>query len=214
MLTMAYENQLAPQGVCGLDEVGRGALAGPVVTAGVILPPHADLPEVNDSKQIPKAKHEQIVHHILQVALAASVNGQSNRVVDALGINPAIRHSMTRVVHQLAIRPTALLIDGQAWQKLDLELPQQTLVKGDQKALSIACASLLAKYVHDQILHRMARQYPEYGWDTNAGYGTAEHLSAIQSYGYTIYHRRTYKPLSVPTFPLFPNPHNQRYDWK
>ena len=183
MPSLFYEQQYPGKYVCGLDEVGRGSLAGPLVTAGVILPDGIDLPEINDSKQIPKSEHA--------------------RQVDKYTINPAIRKSMTDVVQSFSHKPKVLLIDGSDWQKLDLPIEQKTIVKGDTVSLSIACASLVAKFLHDQIMIKLSKDYPEFGFDTNTGYGTKEHKEALKKYGYTPEHRMSYKPLSAEHYPVY-----------
>lgn len=200
MPTLEYENKYPGQLVCGLDEVGRGSLAGPLVTAGVILPRDAHLPNVTDSKKIPKTQHEALVRQILDQAIEVRVDIQSAEQVDTLSINPAIKHSMAQVVRQFQHRPEVLLIDGAKWQKLDVKeigfsCIQETIVKGDNHSLSIACASLVAKYIHDRWMFRYHQQYPEYHFHTNTGYGTKHHLQAIQTYGVTPIHRKTYQPI-------------------
>lgn len=197
MPNLTHERQYEATLVCGMDEVGRGSLAGPLVTAGVILPKNVDLPEVNDSKQIPKTEHERLVRDIYDKAIEVRVDITPAHEVDKLGINPAIRTSMTRVVQSFTNQPDVLLIDGSPWQKLELTVTQETIVKGDTKSLSIACASLVAKFIHDQIMKKLDEQYPEFGFANNTGYGTAQHKKALTDYGYTPEHRMSYKPLSL-----------------
>mgnify|MGYP003093637306 FL=1 len=197
MPDLQYEQKYIPQLVCGLDEVGRGSLAGPLVTAGVILPNIVNLPEVNDSKQIPKSEHERLVKEIYSQAIEVRVDITPANEVDRLGINPAIKASMTRVANSFVNKPQALLIDVSPWQKLELNITQETVVKGDTKSLSIACASLVAKYIHDRIMKELDEKYPEFGFANNTGYGTAQHKEALQRYGYTPEHRMSYKPLSL-----------------
>ena len=197
MPDLTHERQYEATLVCGMDEVGRGSLAGPLVTAGVILPKTVELPEVNDSKQIPKTEHERLVRDIYDKAIEVRVDITPASEVDKLGINPAIRTSMTRVAQSFTNQPEVLLIDGSPWQKLDLPVTQETIVKGDTKSLSIACASLVAKYIHDQMMKKLDEQYPEFGFANNTGYGTAQHKKALSDYGYTSEHRMSYKPLSL-----------------
>ena len=196
MPDLSYENKYPNQLVCGLDEVGRGSLAGPLVTAGVILPKDINLPEINDSKQIPKTEHERLVKEIYEKALEVRFDITQPRTVDELGINPAIKHSMSNVVNGFINKPSVLLIDGSPWQKLNLDITQETVVKGDTKSLSIACASLVAKYLHDEIMRNLHKQYPKFGFDKNTGYGTKQHKDALEIYGYTPEHRMSYKPLN------------------
>lgn len=186
--------------MCGLDEVGRGSLAGPLVTAGVILPTNASLPEINDSKQIPKSEHKRLVRLIYDTAIEVRFNVVQPHTVDSLGINPAIKHSMMNVANSFTNKPDVLLIDGSPWQKLELDITQETVVKGDTKSLSIACASLVAKYLHDEIMKNLDKQYPEFGFANNTGYGTKQHLQALETFGYTPEHRMSYKPLNQNTY--------------
>ena len=179
MPDLSYERKYDGKLVCGLDEVGRGSLAGPLVTAGVILPLDAELPEINDSKQIPKSEHERLVKEIYQKAIEVRFDVKEAKDVDKLTINPAIKASMTDVVKSFTNKPDVLLIDGSSWQRLELPIEQETVVKGDTKSLSIACASLVAKYLHDQIMSRLHQQYPEFGFDNNTGYGTVQHKNAL-----------------------------------
>ena len=203
MPDLSYERKYEGKLVCGLDEVGRGSLAGPLVTAGVILPLDVELPEINDSKQIPKSEHERLVKEIYQVATEVRFDVKDAKDVDKLTINPAIKASMTDVVDSFTNKPDVLLIDGSPWQKLELPIEQETVVKGDTKSLSIACASLVAKYLHDQIMARLHQQYPEFGFDNNTGYGTVQHKNALITYGYTPEHRMSYKPLSQGGYQLY-----------
>lgn len=203
MPSLFYEQQYPGKYVCGLDEVGRGSLAGPLVTAGVILPDSIDLPEINDSKQIPKSEHARLVKEIYEKAIEVRFDVKSASEVDKYTINPAIRKSMTDVVQSFSHKPKVLLIDGSDWQKLDLPIEQKTIVKGDTVSLSIACASLVAKFLHDQIMIKLSKDYPEFGFDTNTGYGTKEHKEALKKYGYTPEHRMSYKPLSAEYYPVY-----------
>lgn len=203
MPSLFYEQQYPGKYVCGLDEVGRGSLAGPLVTAGVILPEGIDLPEINDSKQIPKSEHARLVKEIYEKAIEVRFDVKSASEVDKYTINPAIRKSMTDVVQSFSHKPKVLLIDGSDWQKLDLPIEQKTIVKGDTVSLSIACASLVAKFLHDQIMIKLSKDYPEFGFDTNTGYGTKEHKEALKKYGYTPKHRMSYKPLSAEHYPVY-----------
>ena len=197
MPDFSYESKYGDKLVCGLDEVGRGSLAGPLVTAGVILPPDAHLPEINDSKQIRKSEHQRLVQEIFDKAIEVRIDITPASVVDYLGINPALKESMTTVVESFTNKPDVLLIDGSEWQKLDIDMEQETIVKGDTKSLSIACASLVAKFLHDTWMLNVTKQYPEYDFENNTGYGTKKHLEAIAQYGVTNIHRRTFKPIST-----------------
>lgn len=203
MPSLFYEKQYPGKYVCGLDEVGRGSLAGPLVTAGVILPSDIELPEINDSKQIQKSQHERLVRLIYEKAIEVRFDIKSAQEVDKYTINPAIRKSMTDVVKSFTHKPDVLLIDGSDWQKLDLPIEQRTIIKGDSTSLSIACASIVAKFLHDQLMVKLSHTYPEFGFETNTGYGTKQHKDALEKYGYTPEHRLSYKPLSAQQYPQY-----------
>lgn len=199
MPNLEYEKRHPNKMVCGLDEVGRGSLAGPLVTAGVILPTDFDesiLSEVNDSKQIPKIEHERLTKLIYQNAVEVRVDITPAKTIDEIGINPSIKRSMLNVVNSFTNTPEHLLVDGSSWQVLDTTISQETIEKGDTKSLSIACASLVAKYIHDRIMLELDDKYPEFGFKNNTGYGTKQHKDALTAYGYTPEHRMCYKPLS------------------
>lgn len=196
MPTLEYENKYKGKLVAGLDEVGRGCLAGPVVTALVILPKDVDLPEIDDSKKISKTKHKTLVEKILKQAITVSIGLATSKEIDDIGILNAVKLAMTRSVENAKISPEVLLIDGDTRQLLpNVTLPQETIVKGDSKSLSIAAASLVAKSIRDTLMIEYTKEFPHYGWESNAGYGTEAHIKAIEKYGVTKHHRMTFKPL-------------------
>lgn len=182
--------------VAGCDEAGRGPFAGPLVAAAVILPDNANLPEITDSKKINKKYHRTYAEHVLREAIAVGVGVANVEYIDRFGIGMANRYAIEEAVKNLQITPTRILIDGSAQQEINTTIPQKQIVKGDQKSLSIAAASIIAKSIHDELLRQCAEEYPEYGWSKNAGYGTPDHLKAIEEYGICKHHRKSFKPIN------------------
>ena len=189
------ENGISSSFIAGCDEAGRGPFAGPLVAAAVILPTGADLPEITDSKKINKRHHRAYAEHVLREALAVGIGVASVEFIDRFGIGMANRYAIEEAVKNLSITPTRLLIDGSAQQKINTDIHQTLVVKGDQKSLSIASASVVAKSVHDELMRQCAEEFPEYGWTKNAGYGTPDHLAAIEKYGVCRHHRKSFKPI-------------------
>ena len=192
---LAYEKELYTQGIhliAGVDEVGRGPLAGPVVAAAVILPKACKIPGLNDSKKIPKAKHKEIYEAVLQNAIAIGVGVKDNHVIDQVNIYEATKLAMREAIGQLEPQPQHLLIDA---MKLDLPISQTSIIKGDANSLSIAAASIVAKVTRDQMMEDFDREYPGYDFAQNAGYGTAKHLAGLDQLGVTPIHRRSFEPV-------------------
>ncbi|KRL04369.1 ribonuclease HII [Liquorilactobacillus oeni] len=190
-----YERSFWKQGyrlVAGIDEVGRGPLAGPVVAAAVILPHDFDLIEVNDSKTLSVSKREELYDKILNQALAVAVGTVSNQMIDQINIYQATRVAMLHAVEALRIQPQQLIIDA---MQIDSQLPQLRLVKADSKSISVAAASIVAKVCRDHLMSFYDRIYPEYDFRHNDGYGTPKHLQAVAKYGITPLHRKTFEPL-------------------
>lgn len=179
--------------VAGVDEVGRGPLAGPVTAAAVILDPGAIPEGLNDSKKVPQAKREVLFDTLHQVA-QVSIGWADIDEIDALNIRGASLLAMRRAVEGLPHAPSHALIDGNAVPP-DMPCPATTLIKGDARSLSIAAASIVAKVARDRVMVALAQQHPGYGWERNAGYGTAEHLAALRDLGVTPAHRRSFKPV-------------------
>lgn len=177
----------------GIDEVGRGCLAGPVVAAAVILPEDFDLPGLNDSKQLTAHRREDYDHTIREKAIAVSVGSATVEEIDRMNILGATFLAMERAIEGLEPHPEYLLIDGNRFRS-HLEIPYETIVGGDGRVASIAAASIVAKVYRDHLMAHLAEKYPEYHWERNAGYGTAAHLAAIRSHGLTPHHRRTFAP--------------------
>ena len=192
---LAYENELYAQGIdliAGVDEVGRGPLAGPVVAAAVILPKACKIPGLNDSKKIPKSKHKEIYEDVLQNAIAIGIGVKDNHVIDQVNIYEATKLAMMEAIGQLEPQPQHLLIDA---MKLDLPIPQTSIIKGDANSLSIAAASIVAKVTRDQMMEEFDKEYPGYDFAQNAGYGTAKHLAGLDKLGVTPIHRRSFEPV-------------------
>ena len=192
---LAYEKELYAQGIdliAGVDEVGRGPLAGPVVAAAVILPKACKIPGLNDSKKIPKSKHKEIYEAVLQNAIAIGIGVKANQVIDQVNIYEATKLAMMEAIGQLEPQPQHLLIDA---MKLDLPISQTSIIKGDANSLSIAAASIVAKVTRDQMMEEFDRKYPGYDFAQNAGYGTAKHLAGLDKLGVTPIHRRSFEPV-------------------
>ena len=192
---LAYEKECYAHGtelIAGVDEVGRGPLAGPVVAAAVILPKGSKIPGLNDSKKIPKSKHKEIYEAVLQEAIAIGIGVKDNQVIDQVNIYEATKLAMMEAIGQLNPQPQHLLIDA---MKLDLPISQTSIIKGDANSLSIAAASIVAKVTRDQMMEEFDRKYPGYDFAQNAGYGTAKHLAGLQELGVTPIHRRSFEPV-------------------
>ena len=192
---LAYEKECYARGmelIAGVDEVGRGPLAGPVVAAAVILPKACKIPGLNDSKKIPKSKHKEIYEAVLQNAIAIGIGVKDNHVIDQVNIYEATKLAMMEAIGQLEPQPQHLLIDA---MKLDLPIPQTSIIKGDANSLSIAAASIVAKVTRDQMMEEFDRAYPGYDFAQNAGYGTANHLDGLHQLGVTPIHRRSFEPV-------------------
>ncbi|TNE59575.1 MAG: ribonuclease HII [Alphaproteobacteria bacterium] len=184
---------LAGGRVAGVDEAGRGPWAGPVVAAAVVLDP-ADLPDgLNDSKKLSEARREALYEVIQARALGIGVSIVEVEEIDQVNILNATMAAMARAVAALPLAPDLVLIDGNRAPKIDL--PTETLIKGDAKSLSIAAASIIAKVTRDRLMRQLHDSFPQYGWDRNKGYGTKTHQNALHCYGITPHHRRSFKPI-------------------
>lgn len=180
--------------VAGVDEVGRGCLAGPVVAAAVILPPHIQLEEVRDSKQLRPQMRTKLAEKLRAQALAIGLGLCTPEEIDRLNIFKAALEAMRRAVANLQPPPDYVLIDGNRCFP-DPPCPAESIVKGDQRSLLIAAASIIAKTTRDALMHRLHREFPVYGWDRNVGYPTRAHYEALARYGPSPYHRRSFRLL-------------------
>ncbi len=196
---LSYEKKLwiACKYIAGLDEAGRGALAGPVCVGAVILPddnPHLSqtLSGVRDSKQLPPRKRDLLAPRIKEIARAWGIGFAAADEIDSLGIVPATRLAASRALEAMAFFPNFLLTDFRL-ELPELDVPQAALVKGDQRSLSIASASILAKTARDALMMGLESQYPQYGFARHKGYGTLVHRKAIANVGFSPVHRKTFQ---------------------
>ncbi|MCX6004401.1 MAG: ribonuclease HII [Chloroflexi bacterium] len=182
--------------IAGLDEAGRGALAGPVVAAAVILPPNADFPwldHVKDSKLLCENTREEIFMMMVKSEVEIGIGIVTHEIIDAINILNATKKAMKNALEQFLTPPDYLLIDAIILPRV--RIPQKGLIKGDRFCLSIACASIIAKVTRDHIMLELDTQFPQYGFGNHKGYGTREHLHCLQCYGVSGVHRLTYAPV-------------------
>lgn len=193
---LAYERELRAQGyshICGVDEVGRGPLAGPVVCAAVIMPLDdiADIIEgVDDSKKLTAKKREALSEIILKKAVACAICRVEPEIIDEINILQATRLCMKNAVESLSVKPDFVITDGN--MTLDIEIPQKSIIKGDLLSYTIGAASIVAKQYRDKIMEEYAANYPEYAFEKNKGYGTKEHIGGIIRAGICPVHRRSF----------------------
>lgn len=185
----------------GVDEVGRGCLAGPVVAAAVILPPDCSISGLHDSKKLSPRRRNELAEKIKEEAIAYSIAEVSSEQIDRVNILNATFLAMEQAITKLAPQPEYLLIDGNRFRS-HLSIPFTTLVGGDDQVASIAAASILAKTYRDALMMELAIRYPEYDWASNMGYGTPKHLEAIRAHGITPYHRRSFGPCQPTLFDI------------
>ncbi len=193
MSLLEFENRYLQEGysmIAGVDEVGRGPLAGPVCAAAVILPAGLEIEGVNDSKKLSEKKREFLYDVIAEKAVAWSVAFVEPETIDEINIRQATHLAMESAVNNLAVQPDFLLVDGN--DKIPFPVPSAYVVKGDAKSLSIAAASIMAKVTRDRYMVEMGGRYPEYGFEKHKGYGTAIHMDAIRKHGLTPLHRRSF----------------------
>lgn len=191
-----FENELYNNGInfiAGIDEVGRGPLVGPVVTAAVILPKDFYDERINDSKKLTEKKRELLYDVIMENALSVGVGMSSPKVIDEINILNATKKAMVEAVNNLSIKPEHLLIDA---VKLDIDIPQTSIIKGDAKSQSIASASIIAKVTRDRMMLELDKKYPMYDFKHNKGYGTKKHIEALYKYGPLKEHRKSFAPVS------------------
>lgn len=176
--------------ICGVDEAGRGPLAGPVCAAAVILPPHLEIPGLNDSKKLTDQMRRKLMPVIKEQALAYGIGMASHEEIDSINILQATYLAMERALEQLSISADIALIDGN--RAKDFGLPVQTVVKGDSLSANIAAASVLAKVTRDDWMVAIAKQYPQYGFEIHKGYGTKAHYEALREFGHCEIHRMSF----------------------
>ena len=187
------EDSLFSQGIqliCGVDEAGRGPLAGPVCAAAVILPPHLEIPGLDDSKKLTDKRRRELFPVIKEQAIAYGIGLASHEEIDEINILQATYLAMERALNQLQIRPDHALIDGN--RAKDFGLPVTTVVKGDSLSANIAAASVLAKVTRDELMEQYALEYPEYQFEVHKGYGTKAHYAALTEHGASSIHRMTF----------------------
>ena len=193
-MMLSYEKSLYAQGIeliAGV-EVGRGPLAGPVGAAAGILPKLCKIKGLNDSKKIPKSKHEAIYKQVMKEAVAVGIGIKDNHVIDDVNIYEATKLAMADAIEKLSPKPEHLLIDAMT---LDLPIGQTSIIKGDANSLSIAAASIVAKVTRDKMMADYDQEFPGYAFAKNAGYGTKDHLSGLDNFGVTPIHRRSFEPI-------------------
>ena len=187
------EDALTEKGVgviCGVDEAGRGPLAGPVYAAAVILPPHLEIPGLNDSKKLTDKRRRELMPVIMEQAIAYGIGSASEQEIDEINILQATFLAMQRAIDQLNGKADFALIDGN--REKDFGLPVMTVVKGDSRSASIAAASILAKVSRDDYMDELAKQYPQYGFEVHKGYGTKAHYDALRTHGHCAAHRLSF----------------------
>lgn len=176
--------------ICGVDEAGRGPLAGPVCAAAVILPEHLEIPGLTDSKKLSDKKRRELFPIIKEQAVAYGIGMASEQEIDEINILQATFLAMQRALDQLGVKPDLALIDGN--REKDFGLPVKTVVKGDSLSMNIAAASILAKVTRDDLMVQMAQTYPQYGFEIHKGYGTRAHYAALTAHGMCPIHRKTF----------------------
>ena len=186
-----YEREYADCGyICGIDEVGRGPLAGPVVAGAVILPKDCDILYINDSKKLSAAKREELYDVIMEKAVAVGIGMASSQRIDEINILQATYEAMREAISKLSVKPDILLNDAVTIP--EVTIPQVPIIKGDAKSISIGAASIIAKVTRDRLMVEYDQILPEYGFASNKGYGSAEHIAALKKYGPSPIHRRSF----------------------
>lgn len=190
-----FERELINKGIkliAGVDEVGRGPLVGPVVTAAVILPTNYKLDGLTDSKKLTEKKRDKFYNIIMHDAISVSIGMKSAEIIDKVNIYEATKLAMIDAINGLKVKPEHILIDA---MPLDIDIPHTSIIKGDAKSLSIAAASVIAKVTRDRMMYELDKRYPMYNYKKNKGYPTKEHVLAINKYGIIDGYRKTYGPV-------------------
>lgn len=185
-------HHLGAKYIAGVDEAGRGPLAGPVFAAAVILKPDAKFTHVDDSKKLSEKQRLLALEEIKAQSISISIGISSVEEIDLINIYRASREAMISAIKHLKVKPDYLLIDA---MPIEIDIPFESIIKGDQKSISIACASIVAKTARDAYMLEMDKLFPNYGFKNHKGYGTKEHLLALETYGITPIHRKTYEPV-------------------
>ncbi|MCI6715970.1 MAG: ribonuclease HII [Bacilli bacterium] len=192
-----FERKLHDEGytlIAGVDEVGRGPLAGPVAATAIIMPKDCYIEGVTDSKKVSPKKRKELKNQILEKAIAVSTIFINEKIIDEVNIYEATKLAMYQAINELDPKPDYVLIDA---MPLDLDIPHESIIKGDEKSFTIACASIIAKEARDELMDEFDQKYPEYDFKQNKGYPTKKHRNALLTYGVTPIHRRTYGPVKV-----------------
>ena len=193
---LKYEKEAYSLGynlIAGIDEVGRGPLVGPVVTACVILPKNYTLEGLTDSKKLSEKKRDRFYDIIMNDAISVGIGIIDETIIDKVNIYEATKLAMYQAIDNCKVKPDYILIDA---MKLDLDVPSVSIIKGDLKSISISAASVIAKVTRDRMMYDLDKKYPMYGFSKNKGYPTKEHVEAIEKYGIIDEHRKTFNPVS------------------
>lgn len=193
---LEYENKLYNEGyknIAGVDEVGRGPLVGPVVTAAVILPQGYFNENIKDSKKLTEKKRNELFDIIMKDAISVSIGIKDNKVIDKVNIYEATKLAMYEAINNLSVKPDYILIDAMKLE--NLKVPYEPIIKGDAKSQTIAAASIIAKVTRDNMMYDLDKKYPEYGFSKHKGYPTKAHLEAIKKYGVLDNYRFTFVPV-------------------
>ena len=177
--------------ICGIDEVGRGPLAGPVYAAAVILPKNSNILYINDSKKLSEKRREELYDVIMKEAIAVGIGYSTHERIDEINILQATYEAMYKAVNSLSVKPQLLLVDAVHIPQLEM-YEQESIIKGDAKSMSIAAASIIAKVTRDRLMKELDEKYPGYGFASNKGYGSAEHIEALKKFGPTEIHRKSF----------------------
>ena len=190
---LLYEKQEQEKGrflIAGVDEVGRGPLAGPVCVACVMMPLDDIIEGIDDSKKISEKKREQLFEEIKEKAICYSIQMVNEQTIDEINILEATKLAMKNAIEDMSVKPDVVLVD--AISKLDTNVEIRGIIKGDALSYSIGCASILAKVTRDRFMCELAKEYPEYGFEKHKGYGTKQHIEALKEYGPCVYHRLSF----------------------
>jgi ribonuclease HII len=190
-----YEKECFHKGyefIAGVDEVGRGPIAGPVIAAAIILPKDFAILGVNDSKQLSDEKRESLFEEIQKHAISIGIGIIPANQIDEVNIYEATKLAMVKAIRQLSVKPQYLLIDA---MKLNIDIPQMSIIKGDEKSVSIAASSIVAKVTRDRYMKRLSHHHPQYGFENHMGYGTKQHIEALFTYGLIDEHRKSFSPV-------------------